>query len=90
MGEVTHHLPSDSWVRVKKPIHHDHAPTPDRIRSSAIEHRGTSSSCNIYLLVYDTPLTIEEVLTRLAERPKEIAPLTKDTCGASTWIRIPI
>src|ERR1700736_3258323 len=30
MGEVTHHLRSDGWVRVEKPIHHDHAPTPDR------------------------------------------------------------
>ena len=28
-------------------------------------------------LVYDTPLTIDEVLTRLAEQPKEIAALTR-------------
>ena len=34
------------------------------------------------LLVYDTPLTIEQVLTRLAEQPKEIAALTRDLSRA--------
>jgi hypothetical protein len=43
MGEVTHHLPSDGWVRVKKPIDHDHAPTPDRMRFSATENTRCSS-----------------------------------------------
>jgi DinB family protein len=32
--------------------------------------------CNMIVLVYDTPLTIDQTLTRLAEQPKEIAALT--------------
>lgn len=32
--------------------------------------------CNMCFLVYDTPLTIDQVLTRLAEQPREIAALT--------------